>query len=104
MKKLGDYIDDTKAGFHKGQPGRTAHLVKREGDVAMYKRDDKYYEIGYIKSQKEHDVVIGGKDVHFEEKENYWNPEDFGIIASTTSNAKRAEEIYKHYLGHRMET
>ena len=104
MKKLKDYIEDTKAGFAKGQEGRTARLVKREADVAMYLRDDGYYEVGYVKSQKEGDAVIGGKKIHLEEKENYWVPEDFGVIASTTSNRKRADELYKHYLGHKRES
>lgn len=99
MKRLPNYIENTRAGFDTGQPGKTANLIKRERDVAMYLRDDGYYEIGYVKSQKEQDVVMDGHNIHFEEKENYWIPEDFGIIASTTKNVNRAEELYNFYLG-----
>ena len=79
MKKLPDVIEDTKAGFAVGQPGKVANLVKRTGDVAMYLRDDGYYEVGSIRTQKaSRSVMPGGKEVFFEEKELYWRNEDFG--------------------------
>ena len=98
MRELPEIIENTGAGFDSGMPGRTAKLIKRTGDVAMYKRDDGYYEVGTVRKQYAHEENIGGRKVVFEEKELYWRPEDFGRIAKTTKNEKRALELFDYFV------
>ena len=78
MKKLPEFIDNTKAGFGKDQPGRTAKLVKRVGDVAMYLRDDGYYEVGYVRVNRDVEWVNPDGDVVSWGGESYWVNEDIG--------------------------
>jgi len=76
-----------------GSSGVNAHLIKRTKRVAMYLRDDGYYEVGKIKIS-EAEIVFGKE---YPDREIYWSNEDIGNIAKTTSDLKRAEHWYKVY-------
>ena len=75
--------------------------VKRTEKAAMY---GQYvtggelliaYEVFLIREQKESDTVLGGKDVHYVNKELFPGDENFGINAWSFSSLQRAELCYK---------
>lgn len=93
MEKLPEFIENTKAGFKKGEPGRTANLLKRDRKVAMYLRSDNMYEVGIVHVYKAAIVF----DVSYPEREKYWNNEDIGTLAICTPSLSIAEKAYKVY-------
>lgn len=99
MKRLPEFIEDTKAKFMQGEPGKTAKLVYRNDEKAMYLRDDGVFEYGIIKKQKAKTKIINGQELSLKEKELYWVNEDFGRVAETTSDFKIAEKCYYDIFG-----
>ena len=77
-------------------PGLTATLVKRTERVAMYLREDGYYEVGILQILPAQ--IVFGKP--YPERERYWYTEEFGVVAKTTSDLKRAEEHYNDFVEH----
>lgn len=79
-------------------PGLTAKLIKTDNNVAIYLREDGYYEVGICKfNPKEYIypdgyILPAGKFI-------YWSNEDFGSIASATGyhDREKAEEFYEMY-------
>ena len=69
-------------------------LVKRAGNLAMYSRDDGYYEIFYVKYQKASISIIAGKEIHRENKELFPTEEDFGTLAFTAKSLEYALRIF----------
>lgn len=55
----------------------TATEMVRQGDLAMYKRDDEVYEVFLIKTAEAKKIF----DKQYEEREVYPNNEDFGTSA-----------------------
>ena len=75
----------------------TTKLIKRDGQAAIYLRDDGNYEVGNIKIKKA--AVIFGKK--YPTREVYWSNEDFGSIAETTRSLVEADryfEMFKHRI------
>lgn len=73
--------------------GVNSRLIKRTKRVAMYLRDDGYYEVGKIRIEEER--VAFGK--LYPDREVYWGNDDFGSIAKCTKDKKAAENWYKIY-------
>lgn len=88
MKRLDKVvpIDGTKI------KGMTAALVKRQGNVCMYKRWDSVWEVFTP------NIVPKGKTVfkkyYDEDTESYPNNENFGSTAFCFPNQKLADECY----------
>jgi hypothetical protein len=94
MEKLTNKIKVTGVGI----PGLTATLQKRTGNVAMYLRDDGYYEVGIIIISPENTFPDG---THYPEREVYFSNEQFGKTAFTTKSRAHAEKIFDRLLKYR---
>ena len=86
MEKLDRIVKITGVGI----PNLMATCIERNDFKAMYLRDDRIYEIFYIKKAKA--ATIFGKD--YLDREVYPSNEDFGFIGSCTHDKERAYEIY----------
>ena len=81
-----------------GIPGLTAELVKKNKDesVAMFLRNDGYYEIGIVKYVKQNYTFPNGKEIKAGDF-TYWNNDDFGSIAQTTKFTGSAYNIFDRF-------
>ena len=77
-----------------GIPGLTMTLVKEDGKVRMYKRDDKIFETGIVKEVKANELF--GKQ--YPDREQIWGSEDFGATALTTTDEARALEHFNMFV------
>jgi|SRR3990172_11740 len=75
-----------------------ATLIKRENNVAIYKRGISIFEVFKVREQKYSEQVIGGVNVIFEEKELYPSSEQFGNDAYCCSNLEQAEKRFEQLL------
>lgn len=91
MEKLGEIISVRGTGIKNLK----AHLIKREGNVAMYLRTDDIYETGIVKISKA-EILFGAS---YPERETYWSNEDFGSYALATHKREAAEKHYHQFLG-----
>ena len=69
--------------------GITFDLVKRQGNVVLYKRNDGYFEVVTVRQQKAATRTIMGKIIHYEEKEIYPSGENWN--GKCVSKLDRAE-------------
>ena len=100
MEKLGKFIENTRAGFGINDLGRTAILVKRDGDIAMYQRGDGFYETGIIRKNRANTRELpDGKVIEYAERETYWTNEDIGNGVICTKDREKSEEYYEYLLG-----
>ena len=92
MKRL----EETVKPHGTGISGLRSTLVKRTERVAMYLRNDGYYETGIVKVIKTDNKLPNG--IVLPAGEYYWGNEDFGDLAKTTSKREIAEKHYSYFL------
>lgn len=99
MKRLPDHIESIGADYRLDNGGHmSADLVKREKNVAIYLREDGYYEVGTIFCSKGGPKSFGGVEVIYEAKENYFANYQFGDNAICTSFLNNAEKYFDRLL------
>jgi hypothetical protein len=76
--------------------GVTANLIKENGTVAMFLREDGYFETGKIKRATKDHTWPSGASIHKGDFQ-YWSDEDFGLIAKTTKYRDVAEQHYVYF-------
>jgi len=91
MKQLPEIVE-----LKVGISNLTAKLIKHTNKTAMYLRADGYYEIGTIKRNAK-DYTFPSGSIIEKGAFMYWNDEDFGKIAKTTSNKERAFELFNEF-------
>ena len=79
-----------------GISGLTAELVTATDNVAMFLRNDGYYEVGIIKRAANDYTFPNGHKISTGDF-LYWNNEDFGKIAATTKNKDHAYILFEKY-------
>ena len=81
-----------------GIPRLTAELVKKNKDesVAMFLRNDGYYEIGIVKYVKQNYTFPNGKEIKAGDF-TYWNNDDFGSIVKTTKLTDTAYNMFDKF-------
>ncbi len=88
---------------HTGISKLTTKLLKREGAVCLFIRNDKYYEIGTVKHALKDYTFPGGNRIE-KGDESYFTNEDFGQTAWTTKNFERANEIFTNLCKNEQQT
>lgn len=77
-----------------GIPNLTMKLIKENGKVRLYERDDKIFEVGIIKETKASMLF----DKQYPDREQIWNSEDFGATALTTKDRDRALGLFDMFV------
>lgn len=75
-----------------------ATLVKREKNIAIYKRGNSIYEVFKVNIQKASEQVINGRKVVYEEKEVYPTTAQFGYDAYCCGSIEQAEKRFSELL------
>jgi len=76
--------------------GVNFELLKREGDICLFKRDDGFAEVIELRQQKASTSVIAGKEVEFKEKEIYPYGESWqGSCTGLTKALKDFDKLVK---------
>jgi len=90
MEKLPEITEPKGTGIS----GLTSTLVKRNGNLCMYKRSDNVYEVFFVQNMNE--SIFHGKT--YPAHELYPGNESFGNTAWCFSNKQNAEVCYKSKL------
>ncbi len=67
-------------------------LVKRLGDICLFKRSDNYFEVIKITHQKERNSTIAGRKVNFKKREVLPNGSDWN--GKCVKSLERANELF----------